>query len=343
MPRARASSKNKPRPARATVHPLNFADLSGRDFERLVFALLWRRWSWRRLDWFGQQGGDGGRDIFGTRVDEFGREELVVVACANWKRLTKLKAADDIRKLVGKGDSIPQHLIVVAGGPVSATLKNEIGTLGRAAGVENVDTWSGPEVEEMLRLYAESVIRRFYEGEAFPETAGDLAKFVGETTAGSKRESLSTLRRLFERPAFSTPIHQESSLPAFRKAISDTVDALNTGVARSRDGTPFARIASRHQFSGPTRRHLDAAYQALLDLRAAYDGGIRKKTIRPCGCGKPDCPTFFFAPQAALEIERKRDAVLVALPLAARPSTFIVPSPPPPTRSRRSSGRVSRR
>lgn len=44
----------------ATVHLLDFTVLSGTEFERLVFAFLWRRWPWRRLDWYGQLGDDRG-------------------------------------------------------------------------------------------------------------------------------------------------------------------------------------------------------------------------------------------------------------------------------------------
>ena len=46
----------------ATVHPIDFRVLSGHEFERFEFALLWRRWSWTQLDWYGQLGADGGRN-----------------------------------------------------------------------------------------------------------------------------------------------------------------------------------------------------------------------------------------------------------------------------------------
>ena len=40
----------------------------------------------------------------------------------------------------------------------------------------------------------------------------------------------------FDRPAFQHPIEQEGRMDDFRKAIDDTIVALNTGVQRTRDG-----------------------------------------------------------------------------------------------------------
>ena len=67
----------------STVHPFHFKDLSGHDFERMVFATLLRMRPWRRLNWHGQTGGDEGRDIIGVCEDELGNETTVVIACAN--------------------------------------------------------------------------------------------------------------------------------------------------------------------------------------------------------------------------------------------------------------------
>ena len=61
------------RPA-ATVHRIRFDDLSGVDFERLVFAFLLRTNDWLSLDWYGQTGSDAegfgrhGRDYRSSRV-----------------------------------------------------------------------------------------------------------------------------------------------------------------------------------------------------------------------------------------------------------------------------------
>lgn len=49
------------------------------------------------------------------------------------------------------------------------------------------------------------------------------------------------------RPAFYTPIHQESNLPDFKQAITDTIQALGTGICKARDGQVIGRNPSRQQ------------------------------------------------------------------------------------------------
>lgn len=83
-----------------TVHPINFSNLSGNEFERLVFATLLRMRAWHTLDWFGQTGSDEGRDIIGTCDDDYGNTETIVIACANWKAFTSTKGNSDIDKIV---------------------------------------------------------------------------------------------------------------------------------------------------------------------------------------------------------------------------------------------------
>ena len=84
------------RPA-AKVHRIHFADFSGVEFERLVFAYLLRTNDWISLDWYGQTGSDSGRDIWGLRVDDrFPSGQRVCALCANWRRLTRTKAKSDL-------------------------------------------------------------------------------------------------------------------------------------------------------------------------------------------------------------------------------------------------------
>ena len=79
------------------VQPLHFEDLSGSEFERLCFAYLWHFDEWKTLEWYGQLGGDGGRDIWGVRSSG----ETVCFQCANHHQLKFEKARSDINKLVG--------------------------------------------------------------------------------------------------------------------------------------------------------------------------------------------------------------------------------------------------
>ena len=118
---------------------------------------------------------------------------------------------------------------------------------------------------------------------------------------------------LFDRPAFYTPFHQESSIPAFKKAITDTIEALNTGIHRLRDGTEIRRIPSRHSIrSAEIKRELSQIERMLGELRAKYDEGVKTGDIRPCGCDVPDCPVFFVSHRVALEMDHLREEILEA-------------------------------
>lgn len=45
-----------------------------------------------------------------------------------------------------------------------------------------------------------------------------------------------------DRPAFITPFYFENNFGDFRKAINDTIEAINTGVYRLRDGRLIEKI-----------------------------------------------------------------------------------------------------
>lgn len=294
----------------ATVHPLDFTALSGAEFERLVFAFLWRRWAWKRLDWYGQLGNDGGRDIVGVRESDRLRDEMVVVACANWQRLTAEKAMGDIDKIAAGPGGVPDHVIIIGGGKVSSELKDKAVSHARSKAIHRAEVWSGPEFEEQLRLHAGTVLRRFFDGEALPDVPDELRAFVINSPA-TEAEALRLVTRLFERPAFYTPFHSESSLPAFDRAIADTIETLNTGIYRNRDGVVIARIPARFDFSTPkVREALARAVRGLNDLRAIFAEGRRLGTIRPCGCDKPDCPTFMVDAETCRRLDEIRRWVL---------------------------------
>lgn len=125
--------------ATATVHPLDFTALSGAEFGRLALAFLWRRWPWKRLDWYGQLGDDRGRDIVGVREHDFWSNEKVVVACANWQRLTAEKVVGDINKIAAGPEGVPDHLIILGGGKVSSDLKDKATTHSRSKAILRVE------------------------------------------------------------------------------------------------------------------------------------------------------------------------------------------------------------
>lgn len=261
-----------------SVHPFVFRHLSGHEFERLVFAFLLRRWSWRSLDWFGQSGNDGGRDIIGLRDGDYGQAEQVVVACANWNGLTVKKATSDIAKFCN--GSIPSAAIVVAGGKVSSTAKTRIKAFASSKGIDDIQIWSGSEFEEQLRFHAESVATRFSDGNPLPDEPNSLRDFV-RVVSPDEPEALRLVGRLFDRPAFVTRFYQESSVPAFYRAVADTIDALNTGIYRNRDGIEIRRIPSRHDFQdGTIRDALAELARRVVTLRSTFDLYRRRQEIR---------------------------------------------------------------
>lgn len=219
-----------------TVHPVHFEDFDGHQFERLVFAYLLRTDNWLSLEWYGQTGSDSGRDIWGIRErDGHPQGQKVCVQCSNQKSLPYKKVQEYLGKIINGPNGKPDAFIVVAGGWVSATLRDRTKKLCEQKQIYINEIWAGPEFEERLRAKAESLLKRFIKGEGFPGTPADLRIFAEAITPQSDDEIIGLMAGLFDRPAFYTPFHQESSIPAFKKAITDTIEAMNTGVHRLRD------------------------------------------------------------------------------------------------------------
>ncbi len=302
-------------PASATVHPIHFGDLKASDFERLVFAYLLRTSDWLSLDWYGQTGGDAGRDIWGVREhDRFPKGQKLCALCANWQKLTKAKVKSDLGKLKKPPASMPDKCIVISGGSISAKLRDAIKQEATTSGVNDCEVWSGPEFEERLRNKAESLLKRFFDGEPFPDSAPELQHFVASVPAETDEERLALIASLFDRPAFYTPFHQESSVPAFKKAITDTIEALGTGIHRLRDGTEIRRVPSRHQVESPAaRKALAAIERQVAKLRATYDTLVKSGEIRLCGCQDPECPVFQPSPVAIQQMDQLRTEILTSL------------------------------
>jgi hypothetical protein len=298
-----------PKPA-IFVHSIHFDDLDGSNFERLVFAYHWRTDCWRSLEWYGQVGSDLGRDIWGIREDG----ETVCIQCANRKNLTFTKIANDIAKVSKAPHGIPHRFRVVAQSKISAKMRDKIKTHVLSLGVRECDTWSGTEFEEFLRHGSELLLKRFFDGEPFPDTPDDLKTLAESAAPMTDDEILALYARVFDRPAFYTPIHQESNLGDFKQAITDTIQALGTGIWKARDGNVIDRIPSRHQLtSADLRTKIQAVEMALSRLRARYDEMTRMGILRHCQCNDSNCPTFFFQSyEAAHELQRLRDEVLVA-------------------------------
>lgn len=121
-------------------------------------------------------------------------------------------------------------------------------------------------------------------------------------------------------PVFQTCFQEESSLPAFQTAIEDTIAALNTGVWRTREGETIRRIPSLHHLRNPQVKAKVRKASELVDkLRRTFIAGLRDKTIRPCGCGNPSCPTFMIDRTVAASLDNIRKMALDAFREAYSP------------------------
>jgi hypothetical protein len=293
------------------VQPVHFEDFDGAQFERLVFAYHARTEKWMSLEWYGQSGSDLGRDIWGVRDDGTDAGESVCVQCVNRGSLTFAKIAADLSKVLKAGNGAPQQFRIVTRSNVSAVMRGKIKAHVISRGVEQCNIWSGAEFEEFLRRDAESLLKRFIEGEVFPDTASDLCTLAQADGAMSDDDALALMAKLFDRPAFYTPIHAESNLGDFKQAITDTIQALGTGIWKARDGQLITRIPSRQQLKdGALRAKVQSAEKALAKLRARFDELVRTGVVRHCGCKDPSCPVYFMPSGAAHELEQlRRDAL----------------------------------
>lgn len=295
----------------STVAPFHFEDFSGTQFERLVFAYHVRTEPRYSFEWYGQVGKDKGRDVLGVGTCADTEGKVLGIACANWKTLTKAKAIKDFNEMLSSPTGKPDKVRFITGGKVSASLRDTIKHYCVSKGVHAVEVWSGSELEEHLRSRAESLLKRFVSGEHFPDSALELMR-IGQTLPPvADSETLELMARAFDRPAFKDEIRRESSLPAFRQAIEDTICLLNTGVWKTRDGVEIKLMASKYQVQDKRIQGLLMDVVNLLrNLRTCFDDGIRAGTICGCRCGEPTCCIFFFEDQVADDLEHLRHQAL---------------------------------
>lgn len=120
--------------------------------------------------------------------------------------------------------------------------------------------------------------------------ASDLARMRDQDGTDTQTEdddetALRQLTRCFDRPAFYTPFYQEASLPDFRKAMTDTIEALNTGIRRLRHGTFIERVRPRDEFADTlVREKLARIERKVVEIRAKFieflrDGKIQAKLV----------------------------------------------------------------
>lgn len=136
-----------------------------------------------------------------------------------------------------------------------------------------------------------------------------LERFIAQALPQSDEDVVKNLLQIIDRPAFRTRFQEESSLPRFKVAITESIAAINTG--RLPDGT---QSASKTDLRDPElRAALDGIVERLVALRAAYDDLLRRKEIQPCGCDDPECPVHMLSSEAVLEMDRRRYDLLMAV------------------------------
>ncbi len=296
--------------ATVTVSPIHFEDYSGLQFERLVFAYHVRV-GWRDLIWHGQSGGDQGRDISGIEPFDDGPSRKTIIQCANRDTLTPARAKGDMSKAVNAKGGTPDAFKFVSRGAVSDNSRTRIEQAAAALGIAHVTIWSGVEFDENLRLRAEYLLHRFVQGVEFPDAETAIRKFVDDFPDLSDDDALQLMAAVFDRPAFRTPFHQESSLPAFQQAIEGAIGALNTGVWRTREGDEIRRIPSIHHLRDQrVRAVLNNVVRQVDELRRIFVTRLKEGEIKHCGCGQPDCPTYMLTHRVADELDEARQKIL---------------------------------
>lgn len=287
---------------------IHFEDRSGNEFERLTFAYVSKQKDWESIEWFGQTGKDGGRDIWGKF-----KNETYCYQCANYAKLTFKKAKEDIDKLyVNK--TIPNNSILVCGGKVTAELKKKIIIYANSSGINNQLIWSGVEFEELIRKNSPEILKRFVEGISFPETSSELIKFAQNVDEKNDNDIIDLIIECFDRPAFTTKFKEESNIPNFEKAIESTIEVLNTGIHRLRDGTIIRTIPSRHRISDEKlKAELAEITKLVISLRDNFLNLLKTKEIKKCGCNELDCPVYFSTEKAEKIMDESRKNIFEKL------------------------------
>jgi hypothetical protein len=175
------------------------------------------------------------------------------------------------------------------------------------------EVWSGTEFEERLRHHTPSLLKRFCYGEAFPETTYDLQLFVNSAIVADDQSILAALAQCFDRPAFTTLFDRESDLGNFKQALTDTIEVLNTGCRRLRDGTPIGTLPTRHDIQSPAiKQTLGHIVNLIIEVRWQFEQFLATDEIRYCTCLLPDCPTLFSSPHACEVMDQERATILAA-------------------------------
>lgn len=136
----------------------------------------------------------------------------------------------------------------------------------------------------------------------------DVKKEISVLETEIENEALAKIAKCFDRPAFITPFSQESSMPDFKQAISDTIQVLNTGIYRLRDGTVIEKIPSRHEIKNEqVKQVLAEITDSLVYLRTKFEAFVSSGEIR---FGGSNDSYIISSPTASLEMNKIRASIL---------------------------------
>jgi hypothetical protein len=256
--RATPGKSNPVRILQSQVGPVHFADYSGTQFERLVFAFALRT-GWSDVRWLGEGGGDGGRDIWCTAEDG----TATVILCANHRRLSFTKASSDLKKLT-KLATRPDKTLLVTGGRVSAVLREKIEAEAMRLGFPECPVWAGTEFEERIRLQAESLLKRFCQGVEFPDAPDELATFAAQG-GGPAETGVSAL------PALSAEA---------KRLLCAMAQAEDGNLLRTRTMEGYCLTVNEREFLPHT-----AARRVIAQWERVIDQLLELDLIEPEGCG----------------------------------------------------------
>lgn len=132
----------------------------------------------------------------------------------------------------------------------------------------------GKLVDNDAERYSVDSLKRW---KALSEEAARLAiesPAVECSTGLTDEDLIRFYAQCFDRAAFQDQFVQEGSMPAFDKAIEDTITAINTGCLRSRDGHTLTQSKGKAYLQNPEwRQQMDTIVDLLRAIRSRYDLG----------------------------------------------------------------------
>lgn len=221
--------------------------------------------------------------------------DSVGIQCVNRRQMTFAKAEKDIAKVLKAPNGVPYRFRIAAQCKISAALRDRIKKHVKSLGVQECDTWSGPEFEGFLRKDAESLPKRFVEGEPFPDAPEDLRNRPNPRNRLSTMRCSQHLLRFLIVPLFTHRSTRKASWAISNRPSPTPFRLWAPASGRPATGYVIDCIPSRHQLKiDALRTEIQAVDKALSRLRAKYDGMIKSGGLRRCAGDNPSGSAYFF-------------------------------------------------